>query len=171
MAKKKPVFIWVSIAVFVVAVFLILSQNLQENLNLPGFSLFGEQEEGLQVEYSIKQPVEIVRQYFESWDKEDWPNMYATLSDGFKRIDQNAKDLASFRDYASSQGIEGVKVIDAKEKSKDDYTAIVSYSVEFAMNDGSKKNFSDEFTLKFRPGDVIRGWKLIHPYGSNIDTS
>ena len=34
-----------------------------------------------------------------------------------------------------------------------------------------KQNFSDKFSLKFGQGDIIPGWKLIHPYGENIDTS
>jgi len=169
--KRKPEFLWVSIAVFIVALFLILIQNLQPNLTLPGFNLFGEQEQTQQTEYSIKKPEEVARQYFESWDIKDWPNMYATLSDGFKRIDLNAKDLAAFRNFASSQGIEGIRIISIKEDSNDGTTAIVAYSVEFTLSDGKKQNFSDEFTLKFRRGDVIPGWKLIHPYGPNIDTS
>lgn len=142
-----------------------------QNINLPGFSLFGSQEISQPTEYSIKKPVEVVRQYFESWEQKDYPNMYATLSDGFKRIDPNAKDLATFRSFASSQGIDGVKVISINEESNDGTTAIVAYSVEFILSDASKQNFSDKFTLKFRRGDVISGWKLIHPYGPNIDTS
>ena len=142
-----------------------------QNINLPGFALLGSQEISQPTEHSIKKPAEVVRQYFESWDKKDWPNMYATLSDGFKRIDPDAKDLASFRNFASSQGIDGVKVISINEESNDGTTAIVAYSVEFTLSDGSKQDFNDEFTLKFRQGDVIPGWKLIHPYGPNIDTS
>lgn len=168
--KRKPIFLFTSITVFLVALSLIIIQNL-ENANLPGFSLFESQEISQPTEYTIKKPEEIVRQYFESWDKGDLPNMYATLSDGFKRIDPNAKDLATFRNFAGSQGIEGIQIISINEESKDDTTAIVAYSVEFALSDGRKQNFSDKFTLKFRQGDVIQGWKLIHPYGPNIDTS
>lgn len=142
-----------------------------QNINLPGFGLFGSQEISQLTEYSIKKPVEVVRQYFESWDKKDWPNMYATLSDGFKRIDSDTKDLASFRDFSNSQGIAGAKVISINEESNDGTTAIIAYFVEFIFSDGSKRNFNDKFTLKFRQGDVIPGWKLIHPYGQNIDTS
>lgn len=97
--------------------------------------------------------------------------MYATLSDGFKRIDPNAKDLVTFRSFASSQGIEGVNIISIEEKSNDGKTASVDYSVEFILSDGSRSPFTGTFTLKFRQGDVIQGWKLIHPYGENIDTS
>lgn len=171
MKGRKPMFLWFSIVVFVIALFLIVIQNIQPNFNLPGFTFFGEQEQTQQTEYSIKKPDEIVRQYFESWDRKDWPNMYATLSDGFKRIDPSAKDLTVFKNFASSQGIEKIRIISIKEDSNDGSTAIVAYSVEFILSDGSKRNFSDKFTLKFRQGDVILGWKLIHPYGSNIDTS
>lgn len=119
--------------------------------------------------YQIAPPEEIVKQYFTSWNNKDWPNMYATLSDGFKKIDTNAKDLATFRDFSSSQGIQGVNILSIKETSNDGTTANVDYSVEFILADGSKRPFNDRFTLKFRQGDVISGWKLIHPYGTNID--
>lgn len=121
--------------------------------------------------YQVATPEEVVRQYFTTWNNKDWPNMYATLSDGFKKIDPNAKDLATFRNFASSQGAEGVKIISIKEESNDGTTASVAYSVEFTLSDGSMRPFSDKFTLKFRQGDVIPGWKLIHPYGPNIDIS
>jgi len=120
--------------------------------------------------YQVAPPEEVVRQYFTSWNNKDWPNMYATLSDGFKKIDPNAKDLAAFRNFASSQGIEGVNIISIREESNDRTTASVSYSVEFILSDSSKRPFSDRFTLKFRQGDIIPGWKLIHPYGPDIDT-
>ena len=120
--------------------------------------------------YQVAPPEEVVRQYFTSWNNKDWPNMYATLSDGFKKIDPNARDLAAFRNFASSQGIEGVNIISIKETSNDGTTASVGYSVEFVSADGNKRPFSDRFTLKFRQGDIIPGWKLIHPYGPNIDT-
>lgn len=168
--RRRPVFLFASIAIFLIALSLIVTQNMQ-NTNLPGFDLFGSQEISQPTDYTIKKPEEVVRQYFESWDRKDYPNMYATLSDGFKRIDPNAKDLSTFKDFASSQGIEGVRIISMKEKSNDGRTAIVAYSVEFTLSDASKQPFNDEFTLKFRHGDVIPGWKLIHPYGQNIDTS
>ena len=183
--KKKPVFLLVSIAVFIVALFLILIQNLQPNLTLPGFSLFGEQEQTQQTEYSIKKPEEVTKQYFESWDIKDWPNMYATISDGFKRIDSDAKNFQSFIKFAGVQGVSRVEILnlnlesytmDDQEMPRDmpgmpNMQAIVAYSVEFTLSDGGKQTFSDKFTLKFRQGDVIAGWKLIHPYGQNIDTS
>lgn len=122
-------------------------------------------------EYNFPSPEEVVRQYFESWDKKDWPNMYATLSDGFKKIDPYAKNLATFKEFADSQGIENIEIVNIKEISNDGSTASVSYSVKFILSGNSQREFSDKFTLKFRQGDVIQGWKLIHPYGENIDTN
>jgi len=167
--KREPVFLWISIVVSGIAAILIITQNLEPNLTLPGFTLFGEQTQP--PEYSIKKPEEVVKQYFESWNRKDWPNMYATLSDGFKKIDPDAKDLTAFRNYASSQGIEDIRIIDIREDSNDGTTAIVAYSVEFTLSNGKKQSFNDKFTLKFRQADVILGWKLIHPYGPNIDVS
>ncbi|MBI2148917.1 hypothetical protein HYU23_04505 [Candidatus Woesearchaeota archaeon] len=120
--------------------------------------------------YTTPSPEEVVRQYFISWNNKNYPDMYATISDGFKRIDSNTKDLATFRNFASSQGIEGVNIINIEEKSNDGTTSQVDYSVEFTLSDGKKQNFSDKFTLKYRKGDIIPGWKLVHPYGKNIDT-
>ena len=97
--------------------------------------------------------------------------MYAVISDGFKKIDPNAKDLATFRNFASSQGIESINILNIEEKSNDETTAQVDYSIEFILSDSNKRPFSDKFTLKYRKGDVIQGWKLIHPYGENIDNS
>ncbi len=121
--------------------------------------------------YNTPSPEEVARQYFVAWNDKDWPNMYATLSDGFKKIDPDAKDLATFRNFASSQGIESVNIISIKELSNDGTTASVSYSVEFVLTAGSKRKFDDTFTLKFRQGDIISGWKMIHPYGPNVDIS
>jgi hypothetical protein len=122
-------------------------------------------------DYSTPSPEEIVHQYFESWDKKNWPDMYATLSDGFKKIDPNTKDLATFKAYAESQHISEIKINSIKEVSNDGKTAVVAYDVEFTIADGDVKPLSDKFTLKYRDGDIIRGWKLIHPYGTSVDNS
>lgn len=121
--------------------------------------------------YQVAPPEEVVRQYFTAWNNKDWPNMYATISDGFKKIDPSTKDLTTFRNFASSQDIEGINILSIKEISNDEITANVDYSVEFILADGSKRPFNDKFTLKYRQGDIIPGWKLIHPYGPNVDTS
>lgn len=132
---------------------------------------YTEQQRQAQQAYNFPSPEAVVRQYFEAWDGENYPDMYATLSDGFKKIDPNAQDLATFRQFASTQGIRSVKILLIKERSNDGTTAAVDYEVEFVLNDGSRQPFTGTFTLKYRTGDVIQGWKLIHPYGNNIDTS
>ena len=122
-------------------------------------------------EYNVPSPEEVVRQYFAAWDKKNYPDMYAAISDGFKKIEPTAGDLRAFKAYAESQGISNVKILSIKEASNDGRTATVDYSVEFSLSDGKKSKFDGTFTLKYRQGDVIPGWKLIHPYGGNIDTS
>lgn len=121
--------------------------------------------------YTIPLAEEIVRQYFVSWNNKNYPDMYVTISDGFKKIEPTAKDLTIFREFASSQDIKEIKIVDVKEESNDGTTAVVAYSVEFILSDGRKQEFNDKFSLKYRHGDIIPGWKLIHPYGQNIDTS
>lgn len=113
----------------------------------------------------------VVRQYFKSWDKKDYAGMYSIISDGFKEIDPNAKDLESFRNYASSQNINGVTVKKINENLNNGKTAVVSYSVEFIFTKGDSLPYKNQFTLKYRENDEIPGWKLIHPYGENIDNS
>ena len=122
-------------------------------------------------EYKIASPEEVVRQYFASWNNKNYPDMYAAISDGFKKIEPTAKDLRAFKAYAESQGIEGVNILSIKEISNDGATASVDYSIEFIPTNGKKTGFEGTFTLKYRQGDIIQGWKLIHPYGENIDNS
>lgn len=121
--------------------------------------------------YLDKTPEKVVRQYFESWDIRDYEKMYATISDGFKRIDPNAKNIASFTNYASSQNIENIKIKEIYQISNNEKTAVVRYSVEFILGNRNSVPFNGEFTLKYRENDTLQGWKLIHPYGENIDTS
>ena len=122
-------------------------------------------------EYTFPGAKDVVNQYFSSWDKKDYPDMYATISDGFKKLEPTAKDLATFREYVDSQGINGVNIINIEEKSNDEKTASVDYSVKFKLSNGNEQSFNGTFTLKYREGDLIRGWKLVHPYGDKIDTS
>ena len=124
-----------------------------------------------EIEYSFPAPEEVVRQYFTAWNDKGYPNMYATFSDGFKNIEPTAKDLRAFKEYVQTQPIDGVNIKTIDEKSNDGRTASVDYAVEFLLKDGTKQPFEGTFTLKYREGDIIRGWKLIHPYGENIDTS
>ena len=121
--------------------------------------------------YETPSPEKVVEQYFAAWDKKNYPDMYATISDGFKKIEPTARDLRAFKAYAESQGIDNVKILSIKEASNDGTTAAVNYNVEFLLSGGKKSRFDGTFTLKYRQGDVIPGWKLIHPYGENIDTS
>lgn len=117
------------------------------------------------------QPNEVVKHYFEFWSKEDYAGMYALMSDGFKNIDPIAKSQESFEAYAKSQGIASVRLVSSKETSNDGLTATVDYTVEFTISNGKVKPFNGTYTLKNRIDDAIPGWKLIHPYGNNIDTS
>jgi len=122
-----------------------------------------------EVEYNFPGPEKVVEQYFSSWNNKDYTNMYATISDGFKKIEPTAITLKEFKNYVDSQGIQGVKILTIKEISNDGQTASVDYDVEFVLTNGQKTPFRGAFTLKYRK-DVIQGWKLIHPYGEKIDT-
>lgn len=125
---------------------------------------------GAALDYWQPSPSDVVRQYFVSWGAKDYANMYATISDGFKSIETTAKDFESFKYYVDSQVVDALKIISVKEQRKDGTTAVVDYAITFTTA-GKRQQFSGSFTLKYRIGDVIQGWKLIHPYGDAIDTT
>ena len=120
-------------------------------------------------EYNFPSPEKVVEQYFTAWDNKDYVNMYATFSDGFKNIDPNAGNLGTFRDYVNLQNIEDIEIVSIEEVNNDGQTASVDYNVIFTSSN-NQVPYDGTFTLKYRKGDVIQGWKLIHPYGENIDT-
>ena len=114
-------------------------------------------------------PEQVVILYFQSWNDEQYDVMYSLISDGFKQIEPTAKTFEDFKanmekfyDTANS-----IRLIDANEEYQNDNEAGVSYKIEIENKDGSKKDFSGTYTLKKR----ANGWKLIHPYGKNIDTT
>jgi ABC-type oligopeptide transport system substrate-binding subunit len=121
-------------------------------------------------EVTSQEPEDLVRNYFEAWDSGDFESMYASMSDGFKSIEPTANTLESFASYAKSQGITGVEVIaiDPLSNSKD--KAAVNYEVSFITARGNVP-FEGTFSLRHRAKDKVPGWKLIHPYGDNVDTS
>ena len=137
---------------------------------LAGAGVIIQTTEKQESEYKFPDATQTVKQYFNSWNSKDWPNMYSIVSDGFKKIEPTAQTLVDFKTYSESQNIQNVKLLDLKEESNDGKTALIGYKVEFTLKDGTKKEFSGKFTLKYREADVIKGWKLIHPYGEKIDT-
>ena len=166
--KKKIVyllFLIILIAIFLMGFYLI--ENKSNNQEI----LTGNEEQIEDFnEYSVspQNPEEVVRTYFGAWNHKDYPVMYNQLSDGFKKIDPIAKDLESFSNYINSYFDSASEVIlkSFKETINDGTTATVDYAIIMKLNSGDKE-FSSTYTLKKREN----GWKLIHPYGENIDTS
>ena len=156
-----------------------MERNAKRNALIAAFALFfiggivyislTKSEES--IDYDVPIPEEVVKQYFNAWNSKNYADMYAAISDGFKKIEPTAKDLRAFKIHAESQGITNVVILSIKEASNDGQTAAVDYSVEFSFSNGKKSKFDGTYTLKYRQGDIIPGWKLIHPYGQNIDTS
>ncbi len=122
-------------------------------------------------EYNFPSPRGVVEQYFTALASKDYVNMYSTFSDGFKKIESTSSTLQDFKNYVNTQGIEDVEIKEIKELSNDGQTATVDYDVEFTLSNRQKLSYQGTFTLKYRQGDIIQGWKLIHPYGENIDIS
>ncbi|MBI1936398.1 hypothetical protein HYS31_08250 [Candidatus Woesearchaeota archaeon] len=118
---------------------------------------------------SILTPEQVVALYFQAWNDEQYNTMYSLISEGFKQIEPTANTFEDFKanmekfyDTANS-----IRLLDANEEYKNDNEAGVSYTIEIENKDGTKKEFSSTYTLKKR----ANGWKLIHPYGKNIDTT
>lgn len=127
-----------------------------------------QQQQVQSVNVSGLQPAEVVRLYYEAFDKKDYATMYALISDGFKEIEPTAK---TYELFAAEMGKyfksgKGIKVVEVKEPEVDNDTAVVGYKVMLQLNTGSRE-LDSVFTLRKRHN----GWKLIHPYGQNIDTS
>ena len=118
---------------------------------------------------SILTPEQVVILYFQAWNDKKYDVMYSLISDGFKQIEPTAKTFDDFKPYMAKfyDTSLGVKVLEAKESYKNDKEAGVDYKIEITNKDETKKEFSSAYTLKKR----ANGWKLIHPYGKNIDTT
>ena len=116
------------------------------------------------------EPAMAVRSYFKAWGQEDYGTMYSIISDGFKLLEPTASTFDNFSEYAKSQGIKEVKIISISETSNDGKGATVDYNVKFAIKN-KEVPFEGTYTLKYKKEDSIPGWKLIHPYGQNIDTT
>ena len=114
-------------------------------------------------------PEQVVILYFQSWNDEQYNVMYSLISDGFKQIEPTAKKFDDFKSYMAKfyETSLGVKVIEAKESYRNEKEAGVDYKIEITIKDGTKKEFASTYTLK----KIVNGWKLIHPYGQNIDTT
>ena len=118
---------------------------------------------------SILTPEQVVILYFQAWNDEQYNIMYSLLSDGFKQIEPTAKTFDDFKTYIEKfyDNALGVSIIEAKESYKTEKEAGVEYKIEITRKDGTKREFESTYTLKKR----ANGWKLIHPYGENIDTT
>ena len=118
---------------------------------------------------STLNPEQVVILYFQSWNDEQYNVMYSLISDGFKQIEPTAKTFNDFKDYMEKffDTSSGVRIIEAKEAYKNEKEAGVDYKIEITNKDGTKKEFASAYTLKKR----TNGWKLIHPYVQNIDTT
>ena len=118
---------------------------------------------------SVLTPEQVVIIYFQSWNDEQYDVMYSLISDGFKQIEPTAKTFSDFKSNMENfyDTASGVSIIEAKESYKNEKEAGVEYKIEITNKDNTKKEFSSTYTLKKR----TNGWKLIHPYGENIDTT
>ena len=118
---------------------------------------------------STQTPKQVVELYFKSWNDKKYDIMYQLISDGFKQIEPTAKTFEDFKSYMEKfyDTSSGINVVEVKENYGNEKEAGIDYKIEIINRDDSKKEFSSTYTLKKR----VNGWKLIHPYGKNIDTT
>jgi uncharacterized membrane protein YvbJ len=115
-------------------------------------------------------PENVATSYLVAWSNKDYETMYSLISDGFKEIEPTAKDLETFIKYFSSKNIDHINIIKVGEISNNGTAAIVNYYIElFAANQIIP--YGSSYTLKYRINDQQPGWKIINPYGMNIDTT
>ena len=114
-------------------------------------------------------PEQVVILYFQAWNDEQYDVVYSLISDGFKQIEPTAKTFDEFKAYMEKfyDTALGVSIVEAKESYRTEKEAGVDYKIGITRKDGTKREFSSVYTLKKR----ANGWKLIHPYGENIDAN
>lgn len=118
-------------------------------------------------------PPDVVALYFNAWAAKDYEPMYAAISDGFKKIEPTAASYENFTAYMSKfyESSRSIKLVSVNETANDNTAASVDYTIEIEQLDGTRTPFSGSYTLRYRANDTAPGWKLIHPYGKNVDAS
>lgn len=118
---------------------------------------------------SVLTPEEAVVLYFQAWNNKQYNVMYSLISDGFKQIEPTAKSFEDFKAYMASffETSSSIDIIQAKASYQNEKESVVEYKIEIAKKDSTRNVFGSSYTLKKRQD----GWKMIHPYGENIDTS
>lgn len=111
-------------------------------------------------------PAMVVQHYFTAWTAKDYSLMYSLISDGFKKVEPTAASLESFKKEEETffQQGDSINVLKAVTTSNTGTVAKVDYTIEMALKTG-KQQFSGTYTLR----NTATGWKLIHPYGKNVD--
>ena len=157
---KTLLFIFLFFILFITAC--TKTQQIQQPIQKPIQTVSSE-------DVSVLTPEQVVILYFQAWNDEQYDVLYSLISDGFKKIEPTAKTFDDFKANMEKfyDTALGVSIVEAKESYKNDKEAGVEYKIEITRKDGTKKEFSSTYTLKKR----TNGWKLIHPYGENIDTS
>ena len=158
---KKLLFIFLSLILFINACAK-TQQNQQQTIPKPIQTVLAE-------DVSTLTPEQVTILYFQAWNDEQYDVMYSLISDGFKQIEPTAKTFKDFKSYMEKfydTSLE-VSIVQAKESYRNEKEAGVEYKIEITGKDGTKREFSSVYTLKKR----ANGWKLIHPYGENIDTT
>lgn len=111
----------------------------------------------------------IVIDYYTALNNKDYKTMYGLISEGFKQLEPTAKTFETFSAYISKffDTAQGIRVTKTTVSSADEQKIVVDYVAEITLLNDNKKDLKSSFTVKKKQ----EGWRLIHPYGQNIDNS
>jgi hypothetical protein len=118
-------------------------------------------------------PEEVMRtvaiRYYEALDARDYLTMYGLISEGFKQLEPTARTYGDFEAYMSRfhDTATGIRVASAEVAYATGTEVGVSYVAIITLKDGRESELKSTFTVRKKP----EGWRLIHPYGQNIDES
>lgn len=113
--------------------------------------------------------MKIVEKYYTALNEKNYQVMYSLISEGFKHIEPTAKSYDLFATYMNKfyDTSESIRLTKTTGTSASADKVVVDYVAEIVLKNGVIKELKSSFTVKKKP----EGWKLIHPYGQNIDTS
>jgi len=151
--------------IFLVPIFLLVAcakQQSQQNIQKTIPPVSSE-------DVSALTPEQVVTLYFQSWNDERYDIMYSLISDGFKQIEPTSKSFSDFKANMEKfyDTFTGIEIVEVTKSYQNDNEAGVNYKINDVGKNGKKIEFSSTYTLKRRAD----GWKLIHPYGKNVDTA
>lgn len=136
-------------------------------LFLIGIFFWYRGQQSVQEDYVFPSPEDVVRLYFTAWNEGRYADMYSTLADDFKRSEPTAHNLSAFRSYVEQQRITHITLTSIQQISNDGLMANVTYDIRLTKSN-TLIPLQGTFILDNKQADIIRGWKILDPYGDAL---